>query len=165
MPYLTYPAVDENKSFPPSVRAAIANSPEMTSKFAQTLGKTVFTTTISGITSGFVQSVAYYSITGGLASFTISLNTNAAIVGSDLTLTLPIDIDAPAWFSLGSAVLNPGGTRYDGRIIRAGTAHHIWVKFPTPATGVLSALSSSVPAAWTNGQSQSVAVQFTAPVL
>ncbi len=124
--------------------------------------KTAFTPTITGITAGFVVSNTHYWVTSGVGNFKLTLNCTGALTGSELTLTLPVALDIPAWTDLGAAILNPAGSRYSGRVVTAGATTDVWVKYGGTA-GQPVTITPTVPATW-SARSQAVSCWFSAPL-
>lgn len=124
--------------------------------------KTAFTPTITGITAGFVVSNTHYWVTSGVGNFKLILNCTGALTGSELTLTLPVALDIPAWTDLGAAILNPAGARYSGRVVTAGATTDVWVKYVGTA-GQPVTITSAIPASW-SARSQAVSCWFSAPL-
>lgn len=125
--------------------------------------KTAFTPTLSGITAGFTLASAHYWVADGVATVKIIFDCSSALTGTEFTILLPFDLDVPPWTDLGGAVLNPAGARYGGRVVSAGTTHHVWVKYSN-TTQIPAAITATVPATW-SARTQAVAAYFSAPLV
>lgn len=126
-------------------------------------GATAWTPTISGVTAGLVVYSATYQVSLGIAFFEVVLDcTGALTAASALTLTLPVDIVPVGFTSIGDAVLNPTGTRYWGKVMQGGTAHHVAVRFIGLAGSPVD-ITPTVPATW-SARTQAVLLHFSAPL-